>query len=549
MGTLFPNYPVAGIRVRVPFQPYRSAEIVTELSNADSSRWPSLETSLAWRRSCILLGVCLSVLVLLYWPTIVAIVSQWRSRAFAHGFLIVPISAYLVWTRRKSLALLKPVPNFWPLLFVVLFALGWLFAQLTATGVVQQFCFVAMTIMAIWGVLGTVVTRALVMPLAFLMFAVPAGESVIPKLQDFAAWFAVKMLDFSRVPVLVEGRFISVPSGRWEVAEACSGMRYLTSSITIGFLYAGLAYRTWIRRIGFLFASAVVPVLANGFRVYGIILLAYLSGNRIAAGVDHLIYGWIFFTIVMILLFCVGFWWREKPEAENTLLPRSAQDPEDSARARSEGEGLRTSAKRTVLFFVLFILVVGLGPFSAKVIWSPAGELLPLHLVAPEASLPWRISSRDASAWNPSFSAPNAELTQSYESNEHIVKLHLACYGPAQQDAKLVSSTNILFDKKYWLRTGEDETAVTVGGQSFYVHEEFIRSAQQSLVVWNWYWVDGRFTSNEYLTKYLLARTRFLRSHQPTAAIALATEDPQGPQEAAEVLEGFLNHVALQRTL
>ncbi len=522
---------------------------MTELSNADSSREPGLETPLAWRRSCILLGVCLSVLLSLYWPTIVAIVSQWRSRAFAHGFLIIPISAYLVWTRRKQLALLKPVPNFWALLFVALFVLGWLLAQLTATGVLQQFCFVAITIVAIWGVLGTVVARALLMPLAFLMFAVPAGESLIPKLQDFAAWFAVKMLDFSRVPVLLEGRFISVPSGRWEVAEACSGMRYLTSSITIGFLYAGLAYRSWIRRIGFLFASAVVPVFANGVRVYGIILLAYLSGNRIAAGVDHLIYGWIFFTIVMILLFCVGFWWREKPQAGIAPLPRSAQDPQDLARPRSGGEGLGTSTEHAVLFFAVFFLAIGLGPLSAKIIWSPAGELPLLHLAAPEASLPWRISSRDVSGWKPSFSGPNAELTQSYESNEHIVKLHLACYAPAQPDAKLVSSANVLFDKNYWWRTGEDATAVTVDGQSFNVHEEFIRSAQQSLVVWNWYWVDGRFTGNEYSAKYLLARTRFLRSHQAAAAIALATEDPQGPQGATEVLKEFLNHVALQQNL
>ncbi len=522
---------------------------MTELSNAGSASWPGFAPSLAWRRSYILLCSCLLLLFLLYWQTIVAIVSQWRSRAFAHGFLIVPISAYLVWTRRKSLALLKPVPNFWALLFVVLFAVGWLLAQLTVTGVLQQFCFVAMTIVAIWGVLGTFVARALLLPLAFLMFAVPAGESVIPKLQDFAAWFAVKMLDFSRVPVLLEGRFISVPSGRWEVAEACSGMRYLTSSITIGFLYAGLAYRSWIRRIGFLLASAVVPVFANGVRVYGIILLAYLSGNRIAAGVDHLIYGWIFFTIVMISLFCVGFWWREKPQRGGASLPRSTPDSRDLPSKRPEGERPQASAKRSVFFFALFFLVIGLGPLSAKIIWSPADESLPLNLAAPEASMPWRVSSRDPSGWKPSFSGPSAELTQSYESNEHIVKLHLACYGPTQQDAKLVSSTNVLFDKNYWWRTGEDETAVTVDGQSFNVHEEFIRSAQQSLVVWNWYWVDGRFTSNEYFAKYLLARARLLRSHKATAAIVLATEDGQGPQGAAEVLKEFLNHVALQQAL
>lgn len=460
---------------------------------------------------------------------------------------MIPVSAYLVWSRRKSLVLLRPIPTFYALPFLALFALGWLLGQLTATGVLEQFCLVAMTAVSVWGVLGTVVARALLLPLVFLMFAVPIGEGLIPKLQDFAAWFAVKMLDLSSVPVLLEGRFISVPSGRWEVAEACSGIRYLTSSVAIGFLYAGLVYRSWVRRIGFLLASAVVPILANGFRVYGIVLLAYLSGNRIAAGVDHLLYGWIFFTIVMFLLLSVGFWWREKPQSGVNSL--STSNSRDLARYHLTGDEPRNSAKRTALFSTLFFLVIGLAPLSLRLVWSRSAAIRPLNLVAPLASLPWRITSNDVYGWKPSFPAPNAELIESYESQEQAVKLYLAFYAPDRQDAKLVSSTNSLFDREVWWRTGEEEFAVAVEGQSFYVHETFIHSAHQSLVVWNWYWVDGRFTSNEYVAKLLLARARFLRSRQGAAAIVLATEDPPGSKRAAEVLKEFLNHIRLQESL
>jgi exosortase A len=522
---------------------------VTDLSNRDSADGPKLATSSSWLRSCIILCCYLLFLVLLYRPTIVATVSQWRTSTFAHGFLVIPISAYLVWSRRRALALLKPIPTFYALPFLALFALGWLLGELTATGVVQQFCLVAMTIVSAWGVLGTVVARALLMPLVFLLFLVPIGESLIPKLQDFAAWFAVKLLDLSRVPVLLEGRFISVPSGQWEVAEACSGIRYLTSSLVIGFLYAGLVYRSWIRRIGFLLASAVVPILANGFRVYGIILLAYLSGNRIAAGVDHLLYGWLFFTIVMLLLLSVGFWWREKPQAIVDSLSVSAPNSSHLAQDHPAGEELRTSAKRTALFATLFFLVLGLAPLSVRLFWSRPAGIEPLNLAAPPASLPWRITSKDVYGWRPSFPASNAELIQSYESQGRAVNLYLAYYAPGRQDAKLVSSTNSLFDRTLWSRTGEEEAAVAFGGQYFHVHEIFIRSAQRSLVVWNWYWVDGKFTNDEYEAKYLLARARFSRSRQGAAAIALATEDPPGRQRAAEILKEFLSHIALQESL
>jgi exosortase A len=444
--------------------------------------------------------------------------------------------------------LLKPIPTLYALPFLALLALGWLLGQLTATGVLQQFCLVAMTIVLVWGVLGTLVARALLMPLVFLIFAVPIGESLIPKLQDFSAWFAVKLLDLSRVPVLLEGRFITVPSGRWEVAEACSGIRYLTSSVAIGFLYAGLVYRSWVRRIGFLLASTAVPILANGLRVYGIILLAYLSGNRIAAGVDHLLYGWLFFTIVMFLLLSVGFWWREKPL--NVVATVSTSNSRDLAQHHPTGDELRISAKRTALFSTLFFLVIGLAPLSVRFVWGrSAAAIRPVRLVAPLAYLPWRITSNDVYAWKPSFPASSAELIESYEWQEQEAKLYLAYYAPGRQDAKLVSSTNSLFDREVWWRTGEEETAVTLLGQSFYVQETHIRSAHQFLVVWNWYWVDGRFTSNEYVAKLLLARARFLGSREGAAAIVLATEDLPGPQRAAEVLKEFLNHIALEESL
>jgi hypothetical protein len=68
-------------------------------------------------------------------------------------------------------------------------------------------------------------------------------------------------------------------------------------------------------------------------------------------------------------------------------------------------------------------------------------------------------------------------------------------------------------------------------------------------VVWNRYWVDGKFTNNDYVAKLLLARARFLRSRRGAAAIALAMEDPPGQQQAADVVKEFLNHISLQESL
>jgi exosortase A len=452
---------------------------------------------------------------------------------------------YLIWGSRERLRSLTLTPTFWAVPVLLLLSFGWLLGHLAAIGVVQQFCFVAMVIAGIWGVAGTAAARSLLMPLAFLLFAVPFGEAFVPKLQDFSAWFAVKALDLCRVPVMLEGRFISVPTGKWEVAEACSGIRYLTSSLAVGFLFAGLMYRTWSRRIGFFLASAVVPILANAVRVFGIVFLAYVSGNRIAVGVDHIIYGWIFFTLVLMSLLAVGGWWREKPDKQ-TDGRSCATSADENGHFRADRQ---RSAASSVAFACCSLLAVGLAPVATKFIWAPVHQRAPLDLLSPAASLPVRSTSTDGIGWKPGFFEPNTELAQTYEVQTQPVRLYIAYYAPGQRDAKLVSSTNVLFDRTIWSRTGEEDIDAAIDGQRFRIHETLIRSTQRSLVVWSWYWVDGKYTSSDVLAKLLLVKARFLRDRRGAAIIAMASEDRPDQVAGVEILRKFLDHISLRKTL
>src|SRR5262249_32061829 len=148
-------------------------------------------------------------------------------------------------------------------------------------------------------------------PLAFLFFAVPIGEFLLPQLMEWTAGFTIAALKLSGIPVFREGQQIAIPSGTWSVVEACSGVRYLIASIVAGALYAYLIYRSPARRLVFIGVSIVVPIVANWVRAYLIVMIGHLSGNVLAAGVDHLIYGWMFFGVVMLIMFWIGSRWRE----------------------------------------------------------------------------------------------------------------------------------------------------------------------------------------------------------------------------------------------
>ncbi len=272
------------------------------------------------------LHAALTVLLLLwigfcYRNTAASMVAIWsRSETFAHGFFIAPISLWLIWRQRDRLA--ASTPAIAPIWTVPLLLLGvcWWVGQAIGANVVMQFAFVGMLIAAAFLMLGWSVVRWILFPLLFLLFAVPFGEFLLPLLIEKTADFTIFALRASGVPVFREGNNFQIPSGSWSVVEACSGVRYLIASVTVGALFAYLNYTSWRRRAVFVAVSIVVPILANWVRAYIIVMLGHLSNNRIATGVDHLIYGWVFFGVVISIMFAIGARWTE-PQPQGASLP------------------------------------------------------------------------------------------------------------------------------------------------------------------------------------------------------------------------------------
>ena len=196
-------------------------------------------TTVHWRIAFIIISMSWIAVFILFRETVLSMVAVWqRSDTFSHGFIIFPISLYLIWTRRHYVVSLPPTPTLWGLLFLAGFGFIWLLGNLTNVLVVQQLTLVVMLIGLVWTVLGLKIVYALLFPLAILFFAVPIGEFLIPTLMDFTAYSTVTALRITGIPVLLEGQFIYVPSGTWEVAKACSGLRYLIPSVVLGCLFS-----------------------------------------------------------------------------------------------------------------------------------------------------------------------------------------------------------------------------------------------------------------------------------------------------------------------
>ena len=260
-----------------------------------------------WRISGLAALGSLVLLLLLFRPEAMAAVSVWQqSTAFGHCFLVLPIATWLAWERRYVLAGQYPQPQPLLALLVLPCTTVWLLAEQVGVMEGRQLAILGIVWALALAIFGFRVCRAMAAPLLYLIFLVPFGAFLTPALQDFTAAFINAGLNVLAIPHYVDRFIIDIPEGRFQVAEACAGLRFLIAAVAFGTLYALVIYRSPWRRTLFVVTSIVVPIVANGVRALGIVLLGHLRGSAEAGAVDHVLYGWLFFSLVIAGLTVAG---------------------------------------------------------------------------------------------------------------------------------------------------------------------------------------------------------------------------------------------------
>jgi len=470
-------------------------------------------------------------------PTFMSMVDIWdRSETYAHGFVILPIALWLLWRDRLRLAAVPVAGDARAFLVIVPLALGWLAARLGGVLVVEQYAFVALWIAAVWLVLGLKMLRAAMFPLGYLLLMVPNGEALIQPMINFTADFTVGAVRLIGIPVYREGTFFTMPSGEWSVVEGCSGLRYLIASITLGVLYAYLTYRSPWKRIAFSLAAVIVPVFANGMRASLIVFIAHYSDMKLALGVDHFIYGWVWFGLVMLAMFWVGLFWRE--DLDETSAPPATTS-------------IRAAPIHTVgLALLLAAFPLYEGHLASRPVPNPAMTL-------PTPTAGWQLSPSAFSSWLPQWHGMDIQRIQHYRNGEQEVMLFLAWYGTQRDDAELINSRNIMVREKHpeWRQVGRDILTRSVAGQALPLYEARLASndEHQRIQVWQWHRIRGKDGISPYRAKIDLAVDKILGRQDSGAAIIIATPylDKNDADKANAVLAEFLaaHKPALDRLL
>tara|TARA_R110001583_G_scaffold180049_2_gene337045 strand:- start:1077 stop:2645 length:1569 start_codon:yes stop_codon:yes gene_type:complete len=465
--------------------------------------------------------------LLLFWPSLSSMAEiWWRSETFAHGMLVPLISAWLIWRDKHRLHNI-PLTSSW-LAVTALFVgcIVWLIAIAADIAVLHQLASVGLMITLVPALLGFRLALALLFPLLYLLFMVPFGEELTPALQQITADITVQALRMSGIPVYINGLFIEIPTGRFEVAEACSGIRYLIASLAVGTLYAYLTYQHRSKRIIFIIAALLVPVLANGIRAYGIVLIAHLSEMKYATGVDHLIYGWLFFGLVMGLMFWVGSYWRDPEPALNTQQETSVEAITPTA-----------TSHRLPLYITIIALFSLIGLANAqlnKTLATP--ELADYQLSLPD----WKTDTAAKNDWKPAFIGADRTLLQHFRKADRSVGLFIGDYQSEAQDKELINQMNQINSAKNWTIHSRSGIAVSLGTfQLPLIVTELHHISGIKRKVWHWFQAYNQFANNGLQVKLWQALSRLSGSAYLSSVYAIAI-DYEDSQQAEQQLSLFM---------
>lgn len=500
-----------------------------------------------WRAPLVALFLVIAATLLLFHQTVAGMVGIWsRSDTYAHGFVVPLISLWLIWRMRHQLAPLIPTPSAlaWGMLLAAV--LVWFAGDLVAVNAVTQLMLVVVLVLLVPALLGWQVALSLVFPLAFLFFAVPIGDFLLPQLMAWTADFTVIALRWTGIPVYREGLQFVIPSGTWSVVEACSGIRYLIASLTVGCLFAYLSFNSLRKRLVFVLVALAVPLMANWLRAYLIVLLGHLSGNELATGVDHLIYGWLFFGIVIFLMLLIGSRFADAPI--RPVVTGASPNTSNGALAP------RGPAQSSSLVAVLLVLAV---PTVLGMLMAAGSRDAPLRWASFDPPAPWTPTVEKPRTWTPAFEHATAQWSQSFAAvGQPPVGLHLSYYRQQNYERKLVSSANTLVNSKdeNWARVEAGGAEAVLAGEALVVGAETLRvkragmtASSQRLRAWRFYWVNDQFTASDVRAKLQGALSQISGRGDDGAIVVVYTAvneglpEQQAQEQADQRLRGFLD--------
>jgi exosortase D (VPLPA-CTERM-specific) len=458
---------------------------------------------------------------------------------YSHGIMIPLLSAFLIWRQREQLRTL-PFTSSWfgPLLILVGLVMRFI-GQMSTMHTLDNYAFLLVLYGLVVTLVGPVVFRRLWMPLLILVFAVPLpsvfNNALSVQLQLLSSQLGVWVIRAAGISVLLEGNVIDLGSYQLEVAEACSGLRYLFPLMTLAFIVAYLFRGPMWKRVTLFLASIPITIVMNSLRIGFIGITVEHWGSGMAEGALHDFEGWVVFMLSTgALILTAGMLARVGP-SKSTWRESFNLDsaPPPAAAARAKSFGIPQTASH---------------PFVAAAALVIAGAALDVMMPAPHSTAPARTSFEEfpnqvgewvghkdslQSVYLDALRLDDYVLADFRGPDGQLVNFYAAYYY-SQDNTRAIHSPHDCIPGGGWEITRFEQRTLKGAGDvgEFKANRAVVQLGSHRQIVYYWFQERGRRFSSETKARWYLFWDALTRQRTDGALVRFVAPVPPDADEA-----------------
>lgn len=494
--------------------------------------------------TALLLAVLAGGFVFYFWSGIVSLLQAWDKPEYSHGY-IIPVIALALMLKLLPAEPFRPTPVAAGLLMLGGLLIG-MFGNMAAVADIVTYGLLFSLAGIIVALAGWQGARRAWPAWLYLWFMLPLPNFIYwplsIKLQFISSEIGVYLIRLMNVPVYLEGNIIDLGVYQLQVAEACSGLRYLFPLASFSFLFAVLYKGPKIHKAIIFLAAIPITVLMNSVRIAVIGILVNQYGREQAEGFLHFFEGWVIFLVCIILLLLLTLI-LQRFRSKRASLPASLDLDFSPARQYLLAGWKLWDGRSLVTVSVLLAVMLGASAYLGR-----------LERVYPHrdrfADFPMTIAD-----WSGRSSYLDYDLERVLAADDYILADYtmaidaepvnlLVVYYRSQNEGSGIHSPEVCIPAGGWEVSRWAQATINAGngeGRTFAVNRAIIQKGEYRQLVYYWFQQRGMKYTNDYSFKLYSILGTVSTGRSDGALVRVVTPiGPDGLPQAEKRLANFL---------
>jgi EpsI family protein len=397
----------------------------------------------------------------------------------------------------------------------------------------QQAMLILIAATIVIGMLGVRGGAKYLIPILLLLTVLPIWNLFIPYLQILSAQASAYLLDFAGITSIREGYLLIIPNGTFEVADACSGMKFLIVGITLALIHTQLIKIPAHVMLFYVLLASILAFVSNVIRIFIVVNIGYHFGMSHEYVQDHDLIGWLVFSILFFIFLYVG--------------EKRLRRHEIAHQAEEQGSPANASMAQRLSGAALVVLALAVGPALYGYFMNIEQVSERDHLGALQQMSGWRAAPGELTDWTPLWTRGDQTFEGMVAKANEQVDLFVTAFKRQRQGHEAVNISHRVYDVEKWSRISRSAKVIEVPGVGEVTVEETLLKSpgRKKRLVWLWYRTNDKIVASN--TQAKLNNLFGVLSGEPDISVFVASKVViRNEAHAAGVLEAFLKDYIAQ---